>query len=142
MGALWCPLGLLHFLVCATRMLQWASNKRPKQVKIHGLGCFLGTRLGRPIWIIPTKNTFPCSAALVLDLREAFSCSVALVLGFLMFPWVVQHGPVRASEISINLIDFCIFCNKAKKDVVPEADAESTPMQRGDHTEHRKASFL
>ena len=84
MGALWRPLGLLHFLVCATRVLQWASNKRQKQFKINGLGRFLGTLLGRPIWTIPTKNTFPCSAALVLDLREAFSCSVALVFGFLM----------------------------------------------------------
>ena len=80
--------------------------------------------MGRPIWTIPTKNTFPCSAALVLDLREAFSCSVALVFGFLMFPWVVQHGPVRASEISINLMDFFIFCKQTKNDGVPEADAK------------------
>ena len=78
----------------------------------------------RPIWTIPTKNTFPCSAALVLDLREAFSCSVALVFGFLMFPWVVQHGPVRASEISINLMEFYIFCKNSKSDDVPEVDAK------------------
>jgi hypothetical protein len=84
----------------------------------------LGTLLGRPIWTIPTKNTFPCSAALVLDLREAFSCSVALVFGFLMFPWVVQHGPVRASETSINLMEFYIFGTNTKNDVVPEADAK------------------
>ena len=58
---------------------QWASNKRQKQFKINGLGFLFRTLLGRPIWTIPTKNTFPCSAA--------------LVFGFLMFPWVVQHGP-------------------------------------------------
>ena len=124
MGALWRPLGLLHFLVCATRVLQWASNKRQKQFKINGLGRFLGTLLGRPIWTIPTTNAFPCSAALVLDFREAFSCSVTLVFGFLMFPWVVQHGPVRASEISINLMEFYIFCKTSKNDGVPEADAK------------------
>ena len=124
MGALWRPLGLLRFLVSATRVLQWASNKRPQQFKINCLGCFWGALLGRPIWTIPTKNTFPCSAALVLHFREAFSCSVALVFGFLMFPWVVQDGPVRASEISINLMDFYIFWENWKNDGVPEVDAK------------------
>ena len=124
MGALWRPLGLLHFLVCATRVLQWGSNKRQKQFKINGFGRFLWTLLGRPIGTIPTKNTFPCSAALVLYFREAFSCSVALVFGFLMFPWVVQHCPVRASEISINLTEFHIFCKTTKNDGEPEAGAK------------------
>ena len=123
MGALWRPLGLLHFLVCATRVLQWASNKRQKQFKINGLGRFLGTLLGRPIWTIPTKNTFPCSAALVLHFREAFSCSATLVFGFLMFSWVAQHGPVRASETSINPMSYYIFCEQSKKDEAPETDA-------------------
>ena len=86
--------------------------------------------MGRPIWTIPTKNTFPCSAALVLDLREAFSCSVALVFGFLMFPWVVQHGPVRASEVSINLMEFYIFWNKSKNDDEPEVDAKDENLKR------------
>ena len=124
MGALWRPLGLLHFLVCATRVLQWASNKRQKQFKINGLGRFLGTLLGRPIWTIPTKNTFPCSAALVLHFREAFSCNATLVFGFLMFSWVAQHGPVRASEVSINLMEFYIFWKTSKNDDVPEVDAK------------------
>ena len=124
MGALWRPLGLPHFLVCATRVLQWGSTKRQKQFKINGLGCFLGTVLWRPIWTIPTKNTFPCSAALVLYFREAFSCSATLVFGFLMFSWVAQHGPVRASEVSINLMEFYIFCKKTENDGVPEVDAK------------------
>ena len=124
MGALWRPLGLPHFLVCATRVLQWGSNKRQKQFKISDLERFLGTLLGRRIWTILTKNTFPCSATLVLHFREAFPCSTALVFGFLMFPWVVQHGPVRASAIYINLMEFCIFCKQAKNDGVPEADAK------------------
>ena len=80
--------------------------------------------MGRPIWTIPTKNTFPCSAALVLHFPEAFPCSVALVFGFLMFPWVVQHGPVRASEVSINLMEFYIFWKKSKNDDEPEVDAK------------------
>ena len=37
-----------------------------KQFKIHGLGRFGGTLLGRPIWTTRTKNTFPCSAALII----------------------------------------------------------------------------
>ena len=116
MGALWRPLGLLHFLVCATRVLQWASNKRQKQFKINGLGRCLGTLLGRPIWTIPPKNMFPCSAALVLYFREAFSCSVALVFGFLTFPWVLQHGPVRVSKTFIKPMPFCICLKRIEKE--------------------------
>ena len=116
MGALWRPLGLLHFLVCATRVLQWASNKRQKQFKINGLGRFLGTLLGRPIWTIPTKNTFPCSATLVSHFREAFSCSVALVFGFLTFPWGSNMASVRASEICIKPMSFCIFWKRIAKE--------------------------
>ena len=80
--------------------------------------------MGRPIWTMWTKNAFPCSAALVLHFPEAFPCSVALVFGFLTFPWVAQHGPVRASEISINLMEFYIFCKNSKSDDVPEVDAK------------------
>ena len=64
----------------------------------------------RPCWTMLTKKAFPCS--------------VALVFGFLMFPWVVQHGPVRASEISRNIMELYIFCKKTKNDGVPEADAK------------------
>ena len=80
--------------------------------------------MGRPIWTVRTKNAFPCSVALVLHFPEAFPCSVALVFGFLMFPWVVQHGPVRASEISIYLLEFYILCEQSKNDDVPEVDAK------------------
>ena len=41
-----------------------------------------------------------------------------------MFSWVAQHGPVRASEVSINLMDFYIFWKKSKNDDVPEVDAK------------------
>ena len=99
-------------------------RKSPRPFILNGLGRFWGTLLGRPIWTIPTKNTFPCSAALVLYFREAFSCSATLVFGFLMFPWVVQHGPVRASEISINPLEFYICCKTTKNDGVPEAGAK------------------
>jgi hypothetical protein len=109
MGALWRPLGLLHFLVCAPRVLQWGSNKLRKHLKINGLGRFLGTLLGRPIWTMRTKNAFPCSVVLILNFWEAFPCSVALVFGFLAFPWVVQRGPVRASEIYIYIYKTNVF---------------------------------
>ena len=115
MAALWRPLGLLHFLVCPTRVLQWSSKKRQKHIKINGLGRFWGTLLGRPIWTMWTKNAFPCSVLLVSHFPEAFPCSVALVLGFLTFSWVAQHGPVRASKISINPMHFCIFWKRIQK---------------------------
>ena len=127
MGALGRPLGLLHFLVCATRVLQWASNKRQKQFKINGLGHFFGSLLGTPIWTMRTTNTFPCSAALVLHFPEALPCSAALVFGFLMFPWVAQHGPARASELSIDPMHFYIFCESSKKDGAPGTDARAFP---------------
>ena len=141
-GALWRPLGLLHFLVCATRVLQWGTNKHQKQFKIIGLGRFWGTLLGRPIWTMRTKNAFPCSVVLILHFWETFPCSVALVFGFLTFPWVVQRGPVRASEICIKPMCFSIFWNRIEKGGCARSGCESTPMQRGDHTEHRKTLFL
>ena len=82
MGALWRPLGLPHFLVCATRVLQWGSKKEQNQFTINGLGRFGGTLLGRPTWTIPTQIAFPWSVALILCFREAFPCSVALVFSF------------------------------------------------------------
>ena len=95
MGALWRPLGLPHFLVCATRVLQWGSNKRQKQFKINGLGRFFGTLLGGPISTIPTKNTFPCSATLVFT----FSGSVLMQRDarFWIFD-VLLGGPTWPSE--------------------------------------------
>ena len=124
LGALWPPLRLLHFLVCPNRVLQWGSQKRPKHFKINGLGRFWGTLLGRPIWTRRTKNTFPCSAALVLHFPEAVPCSAALPFGFLMFSWVAQHGPARASAILINPLQCCRVCKESKKDGAPEADAK------------------
>ena len=141
MGALWRPLGLLQFLVCTTRVLQWGSKKLQKHLKINGLGRFFGTLLGRPIWTMRTKNTFPCSVAFILHFREAFPCSAALVFGFSTCPWVVQHGPVRASEISIKPMHFCIFWKRIEKGGCARSGCESTPMQRGVHTKHRKHYF-
>ena len=80
--------------------------------------------MGTPIWTMRTKNAFPCSVALVLHFPEALPCCAALVFGFLMFSWVAQHGPVRASEVSINLMEFYIFWEKSKNDDVPEVDAK------------------
>ena len=37
---------------------------------------------------------------------------------------VAQHGPVRASEVSINLMELYTFWNKSKYDDVPEVDAK------------------
>ena len=132
MGALWRPLGLPHFLVCATRVLQWGSTKRQKQFKINGLGCFLGTLLRRPIWTIPTKNTFPCSVVLVLGFptwapsargrtrrglhesapmqrgarffpKKAFPCSAPLkVLS-------VTSAPARSRVTFSNTLGFVVF---------------------------------
>ena len=42
LGALWCPLEVVHFLVCATRVLQWGSKKLQKHFKTHSLGRFGG----------------------------------------------------------------------------------------------------
>ena len=48
---------------------------------------------GGPDWgPIRRRKALPCSVAFGFFCAEAFSCSVALVLGFLMFPWGVQHG--------------------------------------------------
>ena len=85
--------------------------------------------MGRPIWTIPTKNAFPCSVAIVLHFLEAFPCSVALVLGFLVSAWVVQHGPVRASEVSINPMEFSTFCKSSKNNGVPKADAKDLNIE-------------
>ena len=38
LGALWCPLGVVHFLVCATRVLQWGSKKLQKHVNKNKWG--------------------------------------------------------------------------------------------------------
>ena len=79
LGALWRPLGVVHFLVCANRVLQWGSKKFQKQFKTNGLRRFGGILFGRPTWTIRTTNAFPCSARLVFHVCEAFSCSVALI---------------------------------------------------------------
>ena len=79
LGALWRPLGVVHFLVCATRVLQWGSKKLQKQFKTNGLGRFGGILLGRPTWTIRTKHAFPCSARLVFHVCKTFPCSVALI---------------------------------------------------------------
>ena len=79
LGALWRPLGVVHFLVCATWVLQWGSKKLQKHIKTHGLGRFEGILLGRPTWTIRTTNAFPCSARLVFHFCKAFPCSVALI---------------------------------------------------------------
>ena len=82
MGALGRPLGLIHFFMCATRVLRWGPKKLQKHLKTHGFQLFLGTHLGRPIWTMWKKNVFSCSVALILHVCRAFSCSVALVLHF------------------------------------------------------------
>ena len=46
LGALWHPLGVVHFLVCATRVLQRDSKKLQKQFKTSGLEHFWGILLG------------------------------------------------------------------------------------------------
>ena len=92
-GALCRPLGLLHFLVCATRVLQWGSQKLQKHLKLNGLGRFWRTLLGTPIWTMRRRKAFPCSVALVLHFPEALPCSAALVFRFL-----IMGGPTWPSE--------------------------------------------
>ena len=48
LGALWHSFELIHFLVCATRVLRSGSKKVPKHLKINGLGRFRGTHVGGP----------------------------------------------------------------------------------------------
>ena len=50
LGALWRPLGVIHFLVCTKWVLRRTSKNVQKHFKINGLERFLGTRFGRPIW--------------------------------------------------------------------------------------------
>ena len=50
LGALSSPLGLVHFSVCATRVIRWGSKKDQKHIKMNGLSCFRGSHFGRPIW--------------------------------------------------------------------------------------------
>jgi len=106
LGALWRLLGVIHFLVCATRVLQWDSKKLQKQFKTHGLGHFGGILLGRLTWTIWTTSAFPCSVRLVFHFCEAFPCSVALIfideIAFLCW-WssiCARSAPSGGSELS------------------------------------------
>ena len=106
LGALWRPLGVVHFLVCATRVLQWDSKKLQKHFKTHGLGHFGGILLGRLTWTIWTTNAFPCSVRLVFHFCEAFPCSAALVfIDEIAFPCrrrsiCTRSAPSGGSELS------------------------------------------
>jgi len=86
MGALRRPLGLLHFLVCATRVLQWGSNNTSKTIKNKRFGAFWGDSFGETNMDHPDTNRVPmeCGA------HFAFSGSVPMQRGarfeFLMFP--------------------------------------------------------
>ncbi|MEC9173050.1 MAG: hypothetical protein VYC97_10670, partial [SAR324 cluster bacterium] len=106
LGALWHPLGGVHFLVCATRVLQWDSKKLQKQFKTNGLGHFLGILLGRLTWTIWTTDMFPCSVRLVFHFCEAFSCSAALIfIDEIAFPCrrrsiCTRSAPSGGSELS------------------------------------------
>ena len=50
LGALWRPLGVIHFLVCTKWVLRRTSKNVQKHLKINGLERFRGTHLGGPIW--------------------------------------------------------------------------------------------
>ena len=56
MGALGRPLGLIHFFMCATRVLRWGPKKLQKHLKTNGFQLFSGTHLGRPIWTMWKKR--------------------------------------------------------------------------------------
>ena len=79
LGALWRPLGVALCLLCATRVLQWDSQKLQKHVKTNGLGRFLGILLRRPTQTTWTKNAFPCSVRLVFHVCKTLPCSVTLI---------------------------------------------------------------
>ena len=106
LGALWHPLGVVHFLVCANRVLRWASKKLQKQFKTNGLRHFGGILFGRPTWTIRTTNAFPCSVRLVFHVCEAFPCSVGLIfLNEIAFPCrrrsiCTRSAPSGGSELS------------------------------------------
>ena len=106
LGALWHPLGVVHFLVCATRVLQWDSKKLQKQFKTNGLEHFGGILLGRLTWTIWTTDAFPCSVRLVFHFCEAFSCSAALIfIDEIAFPCrrrsiCTRSAPSGGSELS------------------------------------------
>ena len=121
LGALWCPLGVVHFLVCATRVLQWGSKKLQKQLKTNGLGRFGGIPLGRPTWTIRTKNAFPCSVRLVFHFCKVLPCSVALIfIDEIAFPCrrrsiCIRSAPSGGSELvcldgSVWIRSVCPVC--------------------------------
>ena len=105
LGALWHPLGVVHFLVCAPRVLQWDSKKLQKQFKTNGLEHFWGILLGRLTWTIWTTDAFPCSVRLVFHFCEALPCSVALIfIDEIAFPcrWrsiCIRLAPSGGSEL-------------------------------------------
>ncbi len=113
LGALWHPLGVVHFLVCASRVLQWDSKKLQKHFKTNGLGHFGGILLGRLTWTIWTTNAFPCSVRLVFHFCEAFPCSVALIfIDQIAFPrrWrsiCNRSAPSGGPELSC--LDGCVW---------------------------------
>ena len=80
-----CPFG--------TGAFHMVSEKRSKQFKINGLGCFREAFFRGPIWTIQTAKAFPCSVALVFLSAGALPCSVALILQFGMFLVVPHVGP-------------------------------------------------
>ena len=95
MGALWHPLGLPHFLVCATRVLQWGSNKHQKQLKINGLGRFGGTLLGETNLEHPDQKHVPMQRGA----RFIFSGSVLMQRGARFWiSHVPLGGPTWPSE--------------------------------------------
>ena len=85
-GALWCPLGVVQFLVCTKWVIRWNSKNVQKRLKINGSEHFQRTHFGRPIWArsvpmqrgarfqlfrsVPMQRgvhsgALPCSAALI-----------------------------------------------------------------------------
>ena len=109
LGALWHPLGVVSFCVCALRVLQWSLRKGQKVFKNNGLGDLFGTRFGGSIWNVQTAKAFPCSVALVSVSAGALPCSVALVLRFLMFLLVPHVGLSEGVRNVIKSLFVCLF---------------------------------
>ena len=115
MGALWRPLGLPHFLVCATRVLQWGSNKRPKQFKNKWFGTFFWDPFGETNLDHPAQKHVPMQRGA----RFIFSGSVLMQRGARCWIFDVPLGtPTWPSEGVQNIYKtnaFLYILNRNRK---------------------------
>ena len=112
MGALWRPLGLLHFLVCATRVLQWGSTKHQQHFKMNGFGAFWRDPFGETKMDHPDTNRVPMERGA----RFAFSGSVPIQRGARFWVFDVPLGGTTWPSAGVpNMYKTSVFCSHMLK---------------------------